>query len=445
MTTAGGCRWPPCRGKLRVLETVRACNNQGRSFIYKVMHAAFDSTQLTITWRLFLCFAFSGIAPVSRTVAAETPSQQVTPGPKQKALFEKLCVAEAWRLTRGSTNVIVGVVDTGFDFFHPALEGRMEPGFYYPGGYHSEDYPSLAHGTIVASLIVAWKPGDDSMIGLAPGCRVLTASQGALVNPMAKLQVEYFGKHPNASITEFQAEIGKHKETLTRFGKKWSEYQVGGAADAILYFVDNGARVINISGLLRRSVCQSEEAWTKLERAFAYAAGKNAIIVLGAGNDAVRVDDYPGESRFVIVVGATLLNDQRWEENRSQSGITIKQGSNYGPRLTCMAPSESLWVCMPHAQRMYETQDGPAGATKIPFTGAYNLRANGATSCATPIVTALAALIVSSRPDFDAETVVRLIRQGCNDIGEPGYDQFTGHGRVNYAATLRLALGESKR
>jgi len=392
------------------------------------------------------CLTISAALMLSGVAFAQLePSPQALPGSKQKALFEKLRVEEAWRLTQGSTNVVVGVVDTGFDFFHPALERRIEPGFYYPGGYHSEDYANLAHGTMVASLIAAWKPGEDSMIGLAPRCRVLTASTGTLVNPVATLRTEYFRTHPNANMTEFQAELAKHKAAFKLFGKEWSDYQIGGAADAIRYLVDNGVRVINISGLLRHNVCQSEEAWTKLERDFAYAASKDTVIVLGAGNAAVRADDYPGDSRYVIVVGATLLNDRRWEEERNRSGIDIKQGSNYGPRLTCVAPSESLWVCLPHAQRMYESEDGPAGPSKVPFAGAYNLRANGATSCATPMVSALAALVISLRSDLDAETVVRLIQQGCDDIGDHGYDEFTGHGRVNFAATLQLALRENKR
>jgi len=58
-----------------------------------------------------------------------------------------------------SDKVVVGVIDNGFDYFDPNLKGQVEPGYYYSGGYHPEVYANLAHGTLVASLIVA------------PGCR----------------------------------------------------------------------------------------------------------------------------------------------------------------------------------------------------------------------------------------------------------------------------------
>jgi subtilisin family serine protease len=65
----------------------------------------------------------------------------------------------------------------------------------------------------------------------------------------------------------------------------------------------------------------------------------------------------------------------------------------------------------------------------------------GATSGATPIVTSLAALVRSLRPDLKAADVVEIIRKGCDDIGEEGYDIYTGCGRVNFRKTLELAKG----
>jgi subtilisin family serine protease len=53
---------------------------------------------------------------------------------KQQALFERINVAEAWKVTKGDPKVLVGVIDSGFDFFHPDLKGQLIPGWYYPGG-----------------------------------------------------------------------------------------------------------------------------------------------------------------------------------------------------------------------------------------------------------------------------------------------------------------------
>src|SRR5262245_51607288 len=99
---------------------------------------------------------------------------------KQQALFERIDVAEAWKVTKGDPKVLVGVIDSGFDFFHPDLKGQLIPGWYYPGGYHAEFYENVAHGTLVSSLVVAKEDNPAGMVGLAPRCRVLTASQGMI-------------------------------------------------------------------------------------------------------------------------------------------------------------------------------------------------------------------------------------------------------------------------
>jgi subtilisin family serine protease len=375
---------------------------------------------------------------------AEPAPSGSLPDPRQKALFEKLQVDEAWKVTRGDPQVVIGVIDNGFDFFHPDLKGQVQPGYYYPGGYHPETYENLAHGTLVASLLVARGRGKDSMCGLAPGCKVLTACQGTIEHQMIKLQTEFFREHPKATMQEFRLEFLKHGPALAAWAKNWAGYQAGGAAEAIRYVTDHGARVINLSGGLRRGLVSDKEAWKKVEDAFAYAASRNVVIVLSAGNDAACTEDYPGDARTMIVAGATLLDDKRWEQEVEVRGLKVKQGSNYGRRLTCMAPVQDLLVCAPHEKRMYEMDDGPFGPVKGEFKGAHDVLKVGATSGAAPVVSALAALVLSARPDLDAPTVVDLIKQGCDDLGQTGFDIHTGRGRVNFGKTLRLAVKHGK-
>jgi hypothetical protein len=71
---------------------------------------------------------------------------------------------------------------------------------------------------------------------------------------------------------------------------------------------------------------------------------------------------------------------------------------------------------MPHEQRAYCTDDGPFGATKRPFKGPHDVLRVGATSSAAPIVSSLAALVISARPVLDAPAVVELIQRGCDDL-----------------------------
>jgi subtilisin family serine protease len=336
------------------------------------------------------------------------------------------------------------VIDNGFDFFHPDLKGQLIPGIYYPGGFHSEFYEGVAHGTLVSSLIVAKDNNPGGMVGLAPNCRVLTASQGMIEHTLLKMQTKFFREHPKATLADVQKEMMKQPITLMKFGLDWVHYQVDGAAVAIRYLVDHGVKVINFSGGLKRSFCPSAEKWQKLEQAFAYAAEKGVVIVLAAGNNAAQWEDYPGSPETVIVVGATLLNDTRWEEEVDIHGTKIKQGSNFGKRLTVMAPVEKLAVCRPHEERFYSCDDGPMGPTKLPFKGAHEVRPNGATSSAAPIVTSLVALIYSVRPTLDAKSVVQIVEQGCDDLGKKGYNIHTGHGRVNFGKSIKLARDSGK-
>jgi subtilisin family serine protease len=363
---------------------------------------------------------------------------------KQQPLFDRLNVAEAWKISKGDPKVLVGVIDNGFDFFHPDLNGQLIPGLYYPGGYHTEFYENVAHGTLVSGLIVAKENNPTGMVGLAPRCRVLTASQGMIEHTLVKMQARFFQEHPKATLADLQKEMMKQPETLKKFGEDWVHYQVDGAADAIRYLVDHGVKVINLSGGLKRSLCPSADKWKKLEEAFSYAADKGVVIVLAAGNNAAQWEDYPGGPDTVIVAGATLLDDTRWEEEVNFQGTKIKQGSNFGKRLTAMAPVERLVVCTPHEQRFYSCDDGPMGPMKLPFKGSHEVRSNGATSSAAPIVTSLVALVYSVRPTLDAKSVVKIVQQGCDDIGKKGYNIHTGYGRINFGKSLKLARDQGK-
>ena len=384
----------------------------------------------------------------SRTRKTSQPASAKTD--PQRALLDLLHVREAWKITRGSEEVLVGVIDNGFDFYHPALKGKLVPGYYYHGGYHSEFYINMAHGTMMASIIVARKTGDEGMTGLAPGCKVLTASQGMIEHVLLKLRSDWIREHPNATpAASHKARMElmrEHRKEIERFGRDWIRYQVSGAAKAIRHLVDHGARVINFSGCLQREHCRSAELWKELEGAFAYAAGKDVVIVLSAGNSGRRTEGYPGNDDTVIVAGASDLSDRRWVSEIKIEGMRrpIKQGSDYGKRLTVMAPAENIRVCAPHAARFYSCDDGPAGETKQEFQSAYDVLPSGATSSAAPIVSSLAALVLSARPDLGARDVISIIEAGCDDIGEKGRDIYTGHGRVNFAKTLKLAVTYSK-
>jgi thermitase len=393
-----------------------------------------------------LAYSFTVFLAATPCPAADGTTAKESIAARQRPLFDRVQVRDAWQITKGDPGVIVGVIDNGFDFFHPNLKGQVRPGFYYPGGYHTEYYENVAHGTWVASIIAARGDRPDGMTGLAPNCRVLTASQGSIEHTLIRLQQpyfqEYFRGHPKGTLADAQKDLMKdHKDELTKFQNDWMHYQMANLADAVRFLVDHGVRVINLSGgSFTRSMCRTDD-WQRVEEAFDYAAQKNVVVVLAAGNSGTESEEYLGRGDTVIVAGATLLDDSRWEHEQTVLGTKIKQGSNYGKRLTVMAPVENIMVCDPHDRRVYETKDGPMGEMKMPFEGEHRVLPNGATSCAAPVVSALVALVFSVRPDLDARSAVEIVKKGCDPIGGHAYDVHTGHGRVNFSKTVRLAQG----
>lgn len=371
-------------------------------------------------------------------VAAQPPTDQQL-REAQDALFERLGVAEAWKTTKGDQTVLIGVIDSGFDYFHPDLRGQIQPGYYYAGGYHNDTYENLAHGTLVSSLIVA-RDDDRGMCGLAPQCRVVTASQGTLEHKLLILQAEFFRKNPDATLADFQQEIARHADELKAFGENWSRYQVTGAAEAVRYLTDRGVTVINISGGLSRKLCSDDDAWRALEEAFAYATDEDVVIVLSAGNTSMKTEDYPGSEVSVLVVGACTNDGKRWEVETDVGGQKIRQGSDFGRRLGVMAPVENLVICLPHEEAFYGRKEGPQGPARSPFEGAYKILPNGATSSAAPIVASLVALVRTANPELSATETVRIIEEGCDDLAEPGFDEYTGHGMVNFGRTMELVI-----
>ena len=351
-------------------------------------------------------------------------------------------VLKAWEITKSSPTVVIGVVDSGFDFYHPDLEGQIKPGFYADNVYHTEIYTMVAHGTLVSSIMAAKTDNKIGMAGLSPDCTVLTASVGMIEHTLHKLKSEFDAAHPGATMDEWQTEFLKHATEIQRFGADWATFTARSNADAIRYLVDHGVKVISSSNYYDLSLIElggGKEAVATLDEAFEYAAAKDVVIVIGAGNMSKEVTEYPGDSTTVIVAGASLLDDTRWEQTLSYAGKEIPQGSCYGPRLTVMAPVENLVVCQPHEERFYAADNSPMGKTENDYEASYDTMEIGATSSAAPIVASLVALVRSIRPDLSAKEVVRIIEQGAVDIGPPGRDTYNGYGRVDFLKTLELA------
>lgn len=160
---------------------------------------------------------------------------------------------------------------------------------------------------------------------------------------------------------------------------------------AIRYAVDNGAKVIN--GSFSKSFAQNPE-W--VEDAIKYAASKDVLIVVGAGNDGIdlnpkskkEIERYPNDRNLnsktefadnFIVVGA--LNPTFGKE-------MVAEFSNFGSiDVDVFAPGVQIYSTVPYGK--YAFEDG--------------------TSMASPNVAGVAALIRAYYPHLSAAQVKKII------------------------------------
>lgn len=391
-----------------------------------------------------LCLLFAA-APAAR--GAEKPAPAGDPAAvssrepwfvHQSAYFRSLGVHEAWRYADGS-GVRVGIIDNGFDYGHPDLKGRIKKAYAYPGAMHPADMRTLVHGTFVASLIGANPANGEGMSGLCPGCAMLGAEMGIIEHWPLKFRAEYLSKNPSAGGAGADAEIARRPAELKAFEKRWRGFVSESVAGSIRALADRGCGVIAMA-LMLAGLEGGDLA--RVEAAMAYAAKKDVVIVMGAGNEAKTAAGYPGDISHTLVVGGADRSGRRWE---SPAGQKLKQGSNTGPRLDVMAPCQDLVVANPHDPASYKTAGGPRGAYEVKFTGRYEVYPQGGTSIAVPVAAALAALLRSARPDLRAPEILRIIRETAADMGDPGRDDATGHGMVDFKKALETALPQKYR
>ena len=180
--------------------------------------------------------------------------------------------------------------------------------------------------------------------------------------------------------------------------------------DAVKRCMKMGVKVINMSIGAYDSL--------PLEKAAMSAAYKKGIVlVAAAGNDGNTVKEYPAAYDDVISVINTTKADKR------------DSSSTYGSWCEISAPGTEI------AAPASETEDYGRSAT-----GSYELMSG--TSAASPVVSAVAAMMFSVNPNLTSGQVRSLLRSTADDIGAAGKDNATGYGRVNAYEAVKAAYAK---
>jgi len=305
--------------------------------------------------------------------------------------LRKAQVDRAWDVVRGSAAVTVAIIDTGIDAGHPDLAGVSLPGTTFVSSPSSGCVPGTTqddngHGTHVAGIIGANGNNDQGIAGVAFGVRIL---------PVKALDCEGTGL-------------------------------LSDVASGITWAVDRGARVINIS-------LGSEADSPTLHDAIRYAAARNVLVVAAAGNcgdpartypnascPSLNVVEYPGAYPEVLAVGATDGNDAH------------AAFSNTGAYVGISAPGVTILSTVPTYSTTLSRSSG--FTTYAAFRG---------TSQAAPLVTGVAALVLSREPGLTVAQLAQRLRTTADDLGAAGTDPIFGAGRVNALRAVTASTNAS--
>ncbi len=292
---------------------------------------------------------------------SEELSFQTTSGADIKA-------ASAWDVTKGSASVVIAVLDTGVELTHSELVNKLVSNgrdFVNDDNDASDDH---FHGTHVAGIAAAETNNNAGIAGVAWNCKILPV------------------------------------KVLGADGNGYYDWMI----DGIIWAVDNGAKVINMS--LGGSATDPA-----LEAACKYAYDHGVLIVAASGNDGdgENLPEYPAAyDRYVLAVGATDYNDD------------VVAFSTHGTQVDVAAPGVMILSTAPQAY---------VGEGYLPY-----LFASG-TSMACPQVTGFAALLLSVKTWLTPDQLMNVIRYTADDVNSqvyPGKDEYIGYGRINMARAL---------
>ncbi|GJM19450.1 MAG: hypothetical protein DHS20C14_16630 [Phycisphaeraceae bacterium] len=174
----------------------------------------------------------------------------------------------------------------------------------------------------------------------------------------------------------------------------------------VMYAADHGADVISMS----LGYPFDSDA---MKAAVRYAYERDIVLVASTGNTPGQAVQFPASMPETIAVGATNNLDVLWNN------------STTGPQISLVAPGVDVWA----------TWDTPSEP------GSY--REQSGTSFAVPHVSGTAAMMRAANPTLSNEEVAWALINSCIDLGDPGWDESYGYGRLNAkdAVALAIALG----
>lgn len=346
------------------------------SLIYQLTYAA-PISELAASKQLLKWKGFVYAEPYVLPELAYNPNDPIIADPVKTWHLIMINAFAAWDVTKGDTNIVIGITDTGWDNTHPDLVANAKKNYNDPINGTDDD----ADGYI--DNFIGWDLGnndnDPQLEGSNHGTHVSGLSAAVTDNNVGIASIGFNTKF-------MPLKISNSAGILTQ------------AYQGVVYAADHGCFIINCSwgsttpGQFQKDVID-------------YANINKGCLVVGAcGNNGNEVLFYPAAYDGVLTVAASEENDLK------------KNNSNYGYYVDISAPGENMW----------STMGG----------GTYGF--NGGTSMAAPVVSGAAALVKAMNPTYTNQQVAAVLRATAFDMNplNPTYFDKLGNGRLDVANAL---------
>ena len=289
---------------------------------------------------------------------------------------------------RAASTVKIGVVDTGADVTHPDLAAKS-PETWDIVHHKTNVVDRDGHGTFVSSLAAGSVTNGEGIAGFGGDAQLL--------------MVKAVGAGDSFSDVDESA--------------------------AIVYAVDHGAKIVNLS-LGGEGTSQLEE------KAIQYAVAHNVLLVAAAGNehDEGNPIEYPaaalqppgsnGQGGVGLSVAATTMADRR------------ASFSNTGSQISLAAPGENVFGAVAAGSNRDWWPRYPLPGSKA---GLYGW--SSGTSFSTPEVAGAAALVWAANPALTAQQVAAILKQTASGGGR--WTSRLGYGLIDVAAAVASARGQT--
>jgi subtilisin family serine protease len=327
---------------------------------------------------------------VSRSTAVE-PALETAPGLGAPYEWQYDAVREGivpQAAFRAAASVTIAVIDTGADLTAPDLAAKS-PRTFNLRTFGPDVRDVNGHGTFVSSLAAGSVTNGDGIAGFGGDAKLLVIK----------------ASHADGTLSDVDE------------------------ANAIVYAVDDGARIINLS------VGGPDTSVTE-RRGIQYAVDHDVLVVAAAGNEYQEGNPAEYPASLLQPIGSGGRGGVGLAVGASAPDGTRAFFSNTGSELSLVAPGEDVFA---DVSSLSSTDEYPRADLPGSFAGSYGF-ASG-TSFAAPEVAGVAALVFGANPLLHASQVADIIKQTASGGGQ--WNPETGFGIVNAAAAVARAAGTS--